>query len=81
MARRRTLEEEDWDEGEDGDDSEDTVPCPYCRREILEDSPQCPHCGNYISEEDSPPTRNKPLWVIILACLLLVAFLWWVIGR
>lgn len=80
MGRRSTVEEDDWEDGEDGDDSDDTVPCPYCRRDIHEDSLQCPHCGNYISEEDSPPAR-KPLWIVILACLLLFVFLWWIFGR
>jgi hypothetical protein len=39
-------EEEGWgdidnDSGEDSGD-EPTVPCPSCRREILEDTPRCP---------------------------------------
>ena len=38
-----------WD-----DDEEATVPCPYCRHPIHEDSPRCPACGNYISAEDAP---------------------------
>jgi len=55
-SRHRDEDEDDWedDEADLGDDSDDepTVPCPYCRREILEDSPRCPYCERYISAED-----------------------------
>jgi hypothetical protein len=41
-------EDDDWDdEDTDGGDDcyeEPTLPCPYCRREILVDSPRCPYC-------------------------------------
>lgn len=70
-----------WKEGLDDDDeySEDdfdeepTVPCPYCRREILEESVQCPHCREYISREDAPPAP-KPWWMVVgvLSCLFVV---------
>jgi len=67
---------DDWDD--DGDDSADepTVPCPYCRREILEDSPRCPHCEQYLSAEDSPLPR-RPLWVVVTALVCLAMVLWW----
>jgi predicted nucleic acid-binding Zn ribbon protein len=78
---RRTEEEAEWDnEGWDGDESDEegndeepTIPCPYCRREIHEESQQCPHCGQYISEEDAS-ARRKPWWIIIgvLLCLLVI---------
>lgn len=67
------LVADDWDDQDD----EPTVPCPYCRREIFEDSVRCPHCGEYISEEDAPPGR-KPWWIIIGALLGLVAILVWI---
>lgn len=74
-------EAEDWDDAEadDGDElgEEPTVPCPYCRREILEDSPRCPYCERYISEEDHASPR-KPLWVIATALICLGIALWWV---
>jgi hypothetical protein len=74
-------EDQDW-EDEEADleadsDEEPTIACPYCRRQILEDSPQCPFCGNFISEEDHPGP-NKPLWVIATALLCLGMALWWV---
>jgi hypothetical protein len=63
-------EEEDWP---DEDDEEPTIPCPYCRREILEDPERCPHCKHYISKEDAPPER-KPWWIIVgvIVCLYVV---------
>jgi hypothetical protein len=84
---RHVDEEAEWDEEEwrrDEDDNErdeedePTIPCPYCRREIHEDSPQCPHCGQYIVEEDSPATR-KP-WLIIIGVLLCLLVIWlWIV--
>ena len=64
---------EDWEE----EDGADTVPCPYCRREILEDSPRCPYCERYISAEDAPPGR-KPWWLLVGAGLCLYAVYRWV---
>ena len=66
MARRveedAEWDDEPWDSDEDDrasdEEDEPTIPCPYCRREIHEDSPQCPHCGQYISEEDARPNRQ-----------------------
>jgi hypothetical protein len=76
---------EDWDDDEDdiGEDSDDwddepTVPCPYCRREILEDSPRCPYCERYISEKDHAAPR-KPVWVILTALFCLGIAIWWVL--
>ena len=74
----------DWGDGDygvddrDDRDDEPTVPCPYCRREIYEDSVRCPHCGQYISEEDSPP-GDKPWWLIVGALLCLAAILVWIV--
>jgi hypothetical protein len=75
-------EEDEWDAEDDadiGDDSDDepTVPCPYCRREILEDSPRCPYCERYISAEDHAGPK-KPLWIIATALVCLGVALWWV---
>jgi hypothetical protein len=55
---------------------DDTVPCPYCKADIYEDSLRCPRCGNYISAEDAP-AGPKPLWIGIgiIICLVLVG-LW-----
>ena len=82
---RRVGEEELWNDEEwDGGDSDDeadedepTVACPYCRREMFEDSPQCPHCGQYIVEEDVPPSR-KPWWIVVGVLLCLAAIWVWI---
>lgn len=78
--RNADDEDADWDDDEaDDGDEEPTVPCPYCRREILEDSPRCPYCERYISEEDHASPR-KPLWVIATALICLGIALWWVVA-
>jgi hypothetical protein len=60
-------------------DDEDTIPCPYCRRQIHEDSVRCPHCENYLSEEDAPPRR--PWWFIVCAILCLILALGWALQQ
>jgi hypothetical protein len=76
-ARVDDPEDADWPDDEDEDP---TVPCPYCRREVYEDSERCPYCARYISKEDAPPER-KPWWIIIgvVACLWVVYrwVVWW----
>jgi hypothetical protein len=83
---RRVDVEDDWNddgfdppEGVYGDEEDDTVPCPYCKRPIPEDTPRCPYCENYLSEEDHP-AEGKPLWILVgfLLCLFVVAL--WVLG-
>jgi hypothetical protein len=80
MARHGNVEDEWDDESDDDDDDEPTIPCPYCRREIHEDSQRCPYCEQYISTEDAPPSR-KPWWLIagVAACLYVV-YRWVVSG-
>lgn len=79
-----SRDDDDWDADEadwsdDSDDSADapTGPCPYCRREILEDTPRCPYCERYISAEDHAHPR-KPAWIIATAVICLGIALWWV---
>jgi hypothetical protein len=66
-------EDEDWP---DDWDEEPTIPCPYCRRDVLEDAERCPYCEHYLSKEDAPRER-KPWWIIVgvVACLCVV-YLW-----
>ncbi|HYT87361.1 MAG TPA: hypothetical protein VEL76_01450 [Gemmataceae bacterium] len=74
-------EDEEWEageysEGEDEADGDDTVPCPYCRTEVYEDTVRCPACGHYLSREDAPASRQA-WWVIIGAlCVLAVVAIW-----
>jgi hypothetical protein len=77
---RQPASEDDWDDQfpADDDDDESTIPCPYCRRQIHEDSQRCPYCENYVSQEDTP--APKAWWVIagVVLCLLVVGF--WIIA-
>lgn len=58
------------------EDDEDTVPCPYCRREVYEDAERCPYCEHYLSKEDAPSSR-KPWWLIVGVLVgLYVVYLW-----
>ncbi|MFN4260228.1 MAG: zinc ribbon domain-containing protein [Gemmataceae bacterium] len=79
MPGHATYDDEEWEDGDEADDAEATVPCPYCQREIHEDAPRCPYCGNYISEEDTPPAR-KPGWIIVGVLLGLFAAYYWIVG-
>jgi hypothetical protein len=72
------TDEDEWNDDDDGDD-ESTVPCPYCKRPVYEDSPRCPHCGECISEEDTCPAR-KPWWVVVGVLLVLLILLLWIIA-
>jgi hypothetical protein len=78
-------ETDDWDDSGCGadcrndDEDDSTIPCPYCGREMYEDSPRCPHCGQYISEEDSAP-RRAPWWIIVGVVLCLCGALVWIVG-
>jgi hypothetical protein len=70
------FEPEDEDEFEPDEGDEDaTIPCPYCRRQIHEESQRCPYCEQYISEEDAP--GRKPWWFILgfIACAFVI-YLW-----
>lgn len=72
-------EEEAGGHGAEGPDEADMndepaeVPCPYCKREILEDQPQCPYCGSYLSREDAP--RGREWWWIVALVLLVLLLL------
>jgi len=61
----------------DDNDDEPTISCPYCRRQIHEESQRCPYCENYISEEDAVSAR-KPWWIIIGASLTLYVVYRWI---
>ena len=77
--RRRPHDEPDDDpdapleSDQDPDDVMDVVDCPYCRKPISGQAEQCPHCGNYISLEDTPPTKQtrRLIGAIVLVAILL----------
>jgi hypothetical protein len=84
----RDDEQDDWDDWDDAEDDpgdgaeeledEPTVPCPSCRREILEDSPRCPYCERYLSAEDHTGP-GRPAWIIVTALICLGIAVWWVL--
>lgn len=79
MPRWDDDPEDDWDDEDDEavDEGDDVLaPCPYCGREILEDSERCPRCGTYISREDAPH-RPKPWWIVVGAIAGLYAVYRW----
>jgi len=69
--------DDEWDDDlvADDEDDEPTVPCPFCRREILEDTPRCPHCERYLTADDVA-RRPKPLWVMVTAVVCLAIAIW-----
>ena len=75
-------DDDEWDdEGAFETDAEDsgdepTVPCPYCRRKIFEDSPRCPYCERYVSAEDHVGPR-RPVWVLVTSLICLGMAVWW----
>lgn len=79
---RWDVDDDEWEDQDDlpTDDDEPTMPCPYCRSEIHEDSVRCPHCEHYISSEDAPPTR-KPWWMVLGVVVCLYLIYRWTIGR
>ncbi|MGO8750292.1 MAG: hypothetical protein ACLQNE_30475 [Thermoguttaceae bacterium] len=84
------MDEDDWnddedtegdaDEAPDDDDRETTVACPYCKRQIHEDSYRCPYCENYISKEDTHSSSRKPWWIIVGVLLVLYVVYRWIVG-
>lgn len=86
MPRHHHADDDDDDDDlpdgvySDDDDGEPTVPCPYCRREILEGADRCPFCENYIGREDAPSTPKSPLWIVLMVLALLAAVAWIFMG-
>lgn len=64
----------------DVNEEEAEVPCPYCKRDIPEDTPRCPYCGCYLSREDAPRGRREWWWFAALG-LVIVLIVAWVMRR
>ena len=70
------LEDDEYpDEAEE--DSDETVPCPYCEELVYDDAERCPSCGQYLSRQDAPTRR--PWWVILGVVLCLAVVAWWIL--
>lgn len=88
LALMRTRKDDDsldeeYDDPEDPDDADrdsnddpETVRCPFCGREVLEEAEICPKCGNFIGGSDDTSKRIHPRWVILTAIVLLAATAW-----
>ena len=80
MVHEDDEDDDDWDEEDedfdsfDNEDEVETIPCPYCREEIAEESQRCPHCEGYISKEDVT-SRSQPIWVVVTAFICLTVIL------
>jgi predicted nucleic acid-binding Zn ribbon protein len=75
------LDDSEFPEISDDEDSVDTDPCPHCGKPVYEQAEACPNCGKYISREDSFSPR-KPMWIIFGAIICLIAILVvWMIFR
>ena len=57
------------------DDEWPTIPCPWCREEIAEESQQCPKCERYLSKEDAPSSPKSWFWIVLMAAAILCALL------
>lgn len=74
---------DEWDDEEidveNPNEDEPTITCPYCRRQIHEESSRCPYCKQYISTVDAP-RLPKPWWLIVgvIACLyVMLRWIFW----
>jgi len=68
---------EDPEPDSDDNGQVETVPCPYCRREVYEEAERCPYCENYLAREDAP--SQTPLWIVVTAVICLIAVALWVL--
>ena len=70
-----------WDDRGPDDDADDletepTIDCPYCGREMLEVCVQCPACGMFLSKEDLGRGKH-PRWITLAIILSLAAVTTW----
>jgi predicted amidophosphoribosyltransferase len=71
------------------DENPSLVPCARCGKRILATATRCPECGvhfqgeaqefTHVSEREAPKS-GLPMWVLLLAVLLLFAMLFVVVG-
>jgi hypothetical protein len=81
-CRDQDAGDDGWEDNETGygddPDEEPTVPCPYCKQEILKHAPPCPYCERHVSKEGHSGPR-MPLWGTVTAFTCLAVALWWVL--
>jgi predicted nucleic acid-binding Zn ribbon protein len=74
LSDRDDPDPSDQDDDDEYGEHGESVPCPYCGKQIAEEAEVCPQCRNFISREDAP-RRGKPWWVWLLVILCLVGLL------
>ncbi len=70
--------DDEIDEGPSREDIErfgdQTRTCPECRKDVFDDSAVCYHCGHVFERTSAGSGGSKP-WVIAVAALIVIAFL------
>jgi predicted nucleic acid-binding Zn ribbon protein len=61
----------------DGDDSDETEPCPHCSKPIHEEAEICHHCGTFIDRVD--PTVKPPWISIAVIVALIIGIVFWLV--
>ena len=59
------LEDREFPDSPDDDESIEVVPCPECGADVYEEAPQCPHCGAYITYDTSIWAGRHPWWILL----------------
>lgn len=72
---REMPDESDMDEH----DEPDLIPCPHCRKMIIEDAERCHHCGEWTDGTGSGGGISL-VALIVIAALLIGGVLTWVFG-
>ena len=49
-------------------DFKNMAPCPHCKKDIPEEATMCYYCGSEVYRS------GKPVWVVWVAVLLIIAF-------
>jgi uncharacterized paraquat-inducible protein A len=62
------------------DDETDTVPCPKCGRDIVEDADQCPYCGEWVIQGGADAASSHGVVFMLVAVLVLVVLAYWLLG-
>lgn len=77
MMTERELEDWEWPDPDEGDESSETIPCAQCGEAIYEDAVQCPACGAYVVHASGSAWTGRPWWYVLLAALGVGAAIAW----
>ena len=71
LHEREMPDASDMDAPAADEEAEDTLPCPFCDKEIWEKADICTHCGNFVAFPEEP-IRQRPVWFWIALVLAFV---------